>query len=56
MTRQQAIKQLIETRDLSTGMLKPLGIPLEVFLRAVQFPDEKWQKFIDRAIAHYSKE
>jgi hypothetical protein len=48
MTKQQALKKLRETKQLSTAMLKPLGIGFETFLRLGQLPDHKYNEMIDR--------
>ena len=39
MTREQAIRELVTTGDLTTGMLKPLGIACEAFLQLAQRDD-----------------
>jgi hypothetical protein len=50
VTKEEAIIQLKETRDLSTGLLEPLGIGFENFLRFAQL-DKKYQdRVIDKLI------
>ena len=39
MTREQAIRQLLETGELTTNLLGPLGIAFESFLQLAQRPD-----------------
>lgn len=50
MTRKQAIKVLTETRELSTKMLKPLGIPFDHFLQFAQLPDDQAKHAISRLV------
>jgi hypothetical protein len=50
MTRQQAIQKLKSTRQLSTGMLAPLGISFESFLQFAQLPDAKCKELVEKLI------
>lgn len=54
MTREQAIKKLRNTGALSTGMLKPLGISFEYFLRFSQFPKQKAAEAITEMIIRFN--
>lgn len=55
MTRDQAIAKLRETRELSTALLAPLGIPFEFFLRFAQVPSgPQTEAVIDKLIARFS--
>lgn len=56
MTRQEAKAKLIETRNLSTAMLEPLGISFETFLKVAQYNDETYSKVMDKVIAHLNQE
>lgn len=57
MSKDEALKKLIKTRELSTGMLQPLGIPFEFFLRYSQLSMNRNQndQFIDKLIERLSK-
>jgi len=55
MTTEEAIKTLKETRQLSTGMLEPLGISYESFLRFSQLPDKKADEIISGLIVLVEK-
>jgi len=54
MTHQKALKQLIETRKLSTGMLQPFGITFDTFL-SVDIHHQNYGKAIDKLIAREQK-
>ena len=54
MTKAQALKKLAQTREITTGMLKPLGIPFDLWLRYAQLDKERTEQFIDGAIKFYS--
>lgn len=56
MTKTEAIKQLVETRTVSTAMLKPLGFSFESFLRLAQLPKEQADKVIDDLIRYYTSD
>ena len=51
----EALNRLIETRRLTSDMLKPLGIPFEWFLRLANNSDELHDKKIEALINHLSK-
>ena len=55
MTRTQALKKLNETRQLSTKMLKPLGISFEAFLRFAQLPDARADAIMAQLIENLNK-
>ena len=55
VTREQALNKLKETGTLSTGMLQPLGIPFEVFLRSVHLSKRRHALFIEKLIAHFEQ-
>ena len=50
MTKSQALNQLRETRQISTGMLPSLGISFDSWLRYVQLDDATASKAVDVAI------
>ena len=50
MNKQQALKQLEETKVLETGLLKPLGIEFESFLRYAQLDPKAQELIIDQLI------
>ena len=52
MTKQQALNKLKTTKTLSTGMLEPLGIPFEIFLRSVHLSKRRHDMFIEKLIAY----
>lgn len=53
MTKKQALKQLEETRQISTGMLKYLPImSFETWLRYCQANKDLQNKCVDLAIQH----
>ena len=54
MTHAEALKELIETRTLSTGMLQPFGITFETFLN-VDIHHPNYGKAIDKLIAREQK-
>jgi hypothetical protein len=53
----QALDKLKSSRQLSTDLLKPLGISMNQFLRYSQKPmsDAQEDEFISRLIAHFEK-
>ncbi len=50
MTRKQAIARLQETNELSSAMLKPLGISFEAFLRLSQVGEKVANEAIEALI------
>lgn len=51
MTRTQALTKLRETRELSTDLLKPLGISFETWLAAAgKYSPEAWAKVVDKIL------
>lgn len=46
MTRKQAIKKLVETREITTGMLKPLNITFDSWLQYAQLDADKRDKIV----------
>ena len=50
MTKKQAITKLRETKVLSTGMLKPLNISFEAFLRLSQVSEKVANEAIEALI------
>jgi len=52
MTKKQALKQLQETRQINTGMLKYLPMSFEAWLRYAQASTETRDKCVDLAIKH----
>ncbi len=50
MTFEKAVKQLSETRTLSTELLKPLNISMEAFLRLGQMSKERSDLAVERLI------
>ena len=50
MTYEKAVKQLNETRTLSTDLLKPLNISMEAFLRLGQMSKERSDLAVERLI------
>jgi len=50
MTYEKAVKQLNNTRILSTDLLKPLNISLESFLRLGQMSQERRDLAVERLI------
>jgi hypothetical protein len=55
MTREQAIKRLVKTRQLDTRMLDSLGISFETFLQFSQLSKEATERAIDRMIKHFCR-
>ena len=51
----KALNRLINTKRLTSDMLKPLGIPFEWFLRLANNSDDLRNKKIDALIIHLSK-
>ena len=50
MTYEKAVEQLNSTRTLSTELLKPLNISMEVFLRLGQMSKERRDSAVERLI------
>ncbi len=50
MTYEKAVKQLNETRILSTDLLQPLNISMEAFLRLGQMSRDRQDLAIERLI------
>ena len=50
MTFEKAVKQLNNTRILSTDLLKPLNISFEAFLRLGQMSQEQRDAAVERLI------
>ena len=50
MTYEKAVKQLNNTRILSTDLLQPLGISMEAFLRLGQMSRHRQDLAIERLI------
>ena len=50
MTYEKAVKQLNETRILSTDLLKPLNISMEAFLRLGQMSKEQSDLAVEKLI------
>ena len=50
MTYEKAVKQLNETRTLSTDLLEPLNISFESFLRLGQMSQEQRDAAVERLI------
>jgi hypothetical protein len=55
MTREQAIKRLVKTRQLDTRMLDSLGISFETFLQFSQLSKEATERAIDRMIKDFCR-
>ena len=55
MKYNKALDKLIKTRVLTTGLLKPLHIPFENFLRYAQMNDDRQEQLIDSLILHLEK-
>jgi len=56
MTFEKAVKQLNETRVLSTDLLKPLNISMEAFLRLGQMSQEQSDLAVERLIKKLNKQ
>jgi hypothetical protein len=56
LTRDQALAKLKETRELSTGLLEPLGISFEAWLRFAQLPSERCAEITEQLITKLEKE
>lgn len=54
MTKQQAITKLITTRELTTDLLKPLGIAFESFLMLAQRSDA--DVIVEKLVKQYEKQ
>ena len=50
MTYEKAVKQLNETRILSTDLLQPLNISMETFLRLGQMSQDRQYLAVERLI------
>ena len=50
------VKRLMAEREISTDMLKAIGMPFEVFLKYAKFSDHDRQKIVDRAIKKLAPE
>ena len=50
MTYEKAVKQLNETRVLSTDLLEPLNISMEAFLRLGQMSKDRQALAVERLI------
>lgn len=46
LTKEQAVKKLKETKNLTTGLLQPLNISFESWLKYAQIENENRQKEI----------
>jgi len=55
MTRAQAIAKLVETRELSTDLLDPLGISFEAWLHFAQLSSERAAEITAQLIAKLTK-
>lgn len=55
MTHAQALARLKQTRDLTTGLLKPLNIGFEAFLSWSRVPQDKRETVMDQLIAWAEK-
>jgi hypothetical protein len=53
MKKIEAIEKLIKTGEITTGMLKPLGISFESWLRYAQAPKEAQADLVARLIDHF---
>ena len=53
MTKQEAVKKLRETKELTTGMLEPLSISMDSFLRLAQAPKDAQERIINLLIQYY---
>ena len=53
ITRQEAIKKLEETNELTTGMLEPLNIDMDSFLRFAQASKQARERVIKQLIQYY---
>jgi hypothetical protein len=54
MTRKQAMSELSKTGNLTTDMLKPLGIRFESFLGFAQLPEENAREIILKLVGHFT--
>jgi len=55
MTKADALAKLKATGQLSTGMLEPLGISMDQFLRFAQLPKKRTDEIVKKMIAHLEK-
>ena len=56
MTKTDAMKKLVETRELSTDLLEPLGIRFESFLKLAQLPKAEADAVIEKIVKQYETE
>lgn len=56
MNRQQAIKQLTETMQLTTKIIGPLNIGFDTFLQFSQLPEDTKMNMINALIKQFSNE
>ena len=50
MGKEETLRQLKETRKISTAMLSDIGMSFEVFLRYAQLSEQAQQKIVTKAI------
>ena len=55
MTKQTAVNKLKSNRTISTDMLGALDITFEQWLMVAQYPEDKFQRCIDRLIIREEK-
>lgn len=55
LTRDQALEKLKQTKELSTDLLKPLGIPFEFFLQFAQRSNKQCATMVDQIIEHLER-
>ena len=55
MKKITAMKKFLATRELSTELLKPLGISFESFLRFAQLPKEQADQLIASLVVKYER-
>ena len=55
MSFDDALKKLENERNLTTAMLKPLGIKMDTFLQFSQLSDKKRAELIVKLIKSYKK-
>ena len=53
MTQQEAIRRLAKTRQVSTAMLKPLGLSFEVFLRLGTRTPKRYSECVDALLRQF---
>lgn len=54
MSFKEALAKLKKEKDVSTGMLEPLGIGMDSFLKFAQLPDAQRKKLVDKMIKGFS--